>query len=667
MPPPKGHFVLHTNVMPAMPAGAYTLVTSHTGMPFSVAPETTHMTLAAPRYQMPVEQILSTFPPANAEGAFSDRLPQIVLKRRTLPWERNPAGGTATSTTPWLALVVVAEGEAELSTPAPVAQCVTPGVTLPEGSDRDVEQGLYLAVTETVKNKIFPCQQDLPLLSHVREVDVSDTELAGGDDDGWLAVVLANRLPVFDTVNAKPVRYLACLVNLEGQLGILPPPAPPEDRFSFELAQDWTVLAQAKPSPDPLVMGNFNLGGVVLPRAGTGPLGADRPSFTAARSQTVQGVTRLDGGSSMPAASVTSLWSTATAAVATAAVDLDAAYLVRDTMGRGFRYPISVVALEPVFRFPVLAHWSFTTSGDDTFETLMTRLDVGLLGTVVEPKPEDAPATAEPPEVVQTGHIGLGHRTRRGDRLRAWYRAPLVPFPTERDVPVDGKFPVAHASDQLRRIVPGGREDLSLAAAFEIGRLLGLSQLSVVSALTRFRAAQFGAGRARTTVEGIVDMQLPVLAERPDMFDLGRFVAVAVLEDISRNHSDILGPRRPLVDPGREINVDGDLEEIIAGGLGLNPDVIRRRAGAVGIVAALAQTAVPLAYEPGGLELDDNALAGLRNSLAAEVDHVVSVARPLKQRPGTVRDAQLSAPPAPDALDELLARLVEDEPEREDE
>src|SRR5688500_12228260 len=93
-PPPKGHFVLHTNYLPPMTAGAYRLVTSHTGTPFAVATETTHVTVAAPRYTMPVEQILSTFPPANAEGAFSDRLPQIVLKRRTLPWERNPAGGS---------------------------------------------------------------------------------------------------------------------------------------------------------------------------------------------------------------------------------------------------------------------------------------------------------------------------------------------------------------------------------------------------------------------------------------------------------------------------------------------------------------------------------------------------------------------------------------------
>ena len=39
---------------------------------------------------MPPEQILSTFPPAGSQGDWRERLPQIVLKRRTLPWERNP-------------------------------------------------------------------------------------------------------------------------------------------------------------------------------------------------------------------------------------------------------------------------------------------------------------------------------------------------------------------------------------------------------------------------------------------------------------------------------------------------------------------------------------------------------------------------------------------------
>ena len=51
-------------------------------------------------------------------------------------------------------------------------------------------------MTQTVVDKVFPTVEDLPLLVHVREVDLADTELANGDDDGWLAVVLANRLPL---------------------------------------------------------------------------------------------------------------------------------------------------------------------------------------------------------------------------------------------------------------------------------------------------------------------------------------------------------------------------------------------------------------------------------------------------------------------------------------
>ena len=90
--PKTGHFVLHSNVMPPITAGRYELVSEMSGVPFDVEPEHTHFHVAAPRYAMPTEQIVSSFPPANAEGAFGDRLPQIVLKRRTLPWERNPAG-----------------------------------------------------------------------------------------------------------------------------------------------------------------------------------------------------------------------------------------------------------------------------------------------------------------------------------------------------------------------------------------------------------------------------------------------------------------------------------------------------------------------------------------------------------------------------------------------
>ena len=60
-----------------------------------VAPLDSTITVSSPRFTMPPDQILSTFPPANSEGAFRATLPQIVLKRRTLPWERTVDAGRA--------------------------------------------------------------------------------------------------------------------------------------------------------------------------------------------------------------------------------------------------------------------------------------------------------------------------------------------------------------------------------------------------------------------------------------------------------------------------------------------------------------------------------------------------------------------------------------------
>ncbi len=697
--PKIGHFVLHSNFMPQITAGRYQLRSEQTGLPFDVASEVTHLHVASPRFTMPTDQILSTFPPANAEGAFGDRLPQIVLKRRTLPWERNPAGGAEPSDTPWLALVVVAEGEAELSSATPVADCVTPGTGLREPADKDVEQGLYLAVTETVVRKIFPTKDDLPLLCHVREVDVNDTELANGDDDGWLSVVLANRLPVFDTAGAKPVRYMACLVNVEGQLDALPPKTPAVDRFAWSLAQDWSVLAQVASvsGADATVLGHGATQGLVLPQpmapgapaaaaptaaeasAGRAAAAAPRPASGSFGQAMAGGA--LDGARAMTQAPVSRQWAQTTQQVAAAAMDPDAVRLVRDTMGRGFRYPIGRYAVEKVLRFPVLAHWSFTTSEGATFETLMQDLDVGLLGTLPPPpKSQRAGVEAPPsqpdtlPEVMASGHLGLAHRARRGDAVRAWYRGPCVPFPAARDGAGGSEpLPLAHAADQLRRVVPDGREDLSLASAFEIGRLLALSQLSVVSALLRFRAEQFGAGRVRELMARLVPFPLPALAANagPKRVDLGRFVAVQMIDALARNTERMLGPQRPVADPGREIKVDGDIDRLIASGLGLDHGALIKRSQEVGMLAALDATAVPVAGTLGDTRVGKRELQTLQGALAAELARTLDVALPAAGRvaptvtTGPALRRGRSAPRAAaattrDALDDLIDRARDD-------
>jgi len=117
-----GFFELYPSARPALPAGAYTATsaqqltaqTPHDGDVTIPVPDTAfHLDVVAPRYVMPPDQILSTFPPASAQGDWRERLPQIVLKRRTLPWERNPTFNPALppeQAPPWLALVVLCAG-----------------------------------------------------------------------------------------------------------------------------------------------------------------------------------------------------------------------------------------------------------------------------------------------------------------------------------------------------------------------------------------------------------------------------------------------------------------------------------------------------------------------------------------------------------------------------
>ena len=93
----------------------------------------------------------------------------------------------------------------------------------------DVELGNCLAVRKSVVDRVFPTQEEVRLLAHAREVDIGDTELMMGDDDGYLAVVIANRLPLpgRDAAGSEvPVKYLACLVNLSEQFDQLLEEAP---------------------------------------------------------------------------------------------------------------------------------------------------------------------------------------------------------------------------------------------------------------------------------------------------------------------------------------------------------------------------------------------------------------------------------------------------------
>ncbi len=667
---------MHSTAVPPLPAGDYTLTGNQTLTGGPTAPYEGHLRVTSPRFRMPPDQILSTFPPANAEGSFETRLPQVVLKRRTLPWERVADGSNRQ--VPWLALVVIAEGEGQISGETPIKDCVTPGLTL--SGPNDVATGFYLAVTQTVVDKVFPTHDDLQLLAHVREVDLSDTELAMGDDDGFLAIIMANRLPQYDRTNCKPIRYMACLINLEGQLDALPKPL--EFSLNFDavaVVQDVRSFAGAsKSSADKYVMGSgLNAASSVLNVHASGSA-IHSPAFPAASTANFAAPPVTPPIAERPPVSAS--WSTSQTTVANVAASSapsEAGRLVRDAMTAGFRFPVDKIVAEKVYRFPVLAHWSFTCTGAGSFETLMQGLDVGLLGTLpadptAQPKPDctppqagDAPPPTDPPrpapEVTDTGHVGLHHLTRRGDSLRAWYRGPLTLHVTERSQPdADGHLPLANVSDQLRRVTPDGREDLALAGAFEIGRLLALSQPSVVSALMRWRREQFGAERARQ-LAAMALQKLAALqpAATAAVHDLGQLVAKQVVLAAAQAPEKMLAANRPLVDPGRPLDyLKSGMDQIIADGFGFSLDAVQKSAASVGIAAAMAQIAVPQA---GNARFDAQAAAQLKDGLSSAVESVTAGAVERTPIPGGLRAASTTkAGAGRDALDDLLDQAAKD-------
>jgi hypothetical protein len=208
-----------------------------------------------------------------------------------------------------------------------------------------------------------------------------------------------------------------------------------------------------------------------------------------------------------------------------------------------------------------------------------------------------------------------------------------VPHTTVRDKPSeDGRLPLAHVSDQLRKLVPDGREDLSQAAAFEIGRLLALSQPSVISALMRWRRQRFTVARVARLAElirpGIAEL-LPNVEwlKQPDLGDL---VSKELVRAAGTDPERVLAPSRPLADPARPLDLRGNsLDTVLARGLGIPAAAIQALRGeqsagveqlGLGALSELKNSDVTLGHAADA-EFDGESLEQLARGLTDVVEH----------------------------------------------
>jgi hypothetical protein len=593
-PPAKGHMRLYPSIRPRLNAGPHTL---HTEQSISgggaIAPVERHLVVDAPRFSMAGAEVLSVFPPPNAVGAFANRLPQIALKRRTLPWERAPRtlADPIETRPPWLALVVLAGGEGNFRSGVPVDQAM-PAVVRSRMGVSETGTCDVIELSRTVVDKVFPREDELELLCHVREVNLLDTEFATSDDDGFVSVVISSRLPRPQT------SYGAYLISLEGRLDELPDPTaggfsetieggprlfPPERiAAAIEAARAGEASAFLTPAPPGEARG-------ALPARGWG---------RAAEAMTPAGLA-AKAGAATPAGKFAGF----------GAHDIDVSKLE--------------VAVE-VLRFPVLAHWEFTCDEGGDFQSLMTHLDVGLLGTVAEapehPPPDIPPA--RPIEVAPTGHTSLAHLTRGGEPAVAWYRGAFTPREVRRR---ERDQPPYQAADQARRIAEDRREDLSEAAAFEIGRLLALADPRFVAELQSWRRSGYLVNRSRSVLDHIGLLER--LGEVQET--LGRRLGADVLAAVGGE-----AERLPRVEPGDVAHLlDESDAGAIARGLGVDAKAVAQ------VLAREVTTAVfrDTKLDEGRLETDLAVLAkdpSLLDRLRAELDEAVEgIAKRAERRP----------------------------------
>jgi hypothetical protein len=654
-----GFFVVHDAVRPPLTDGDYQLHVSQ-AMSLSQAsidPAVRSFRLVGPRYALPPDQVLSVFPPPNGTGSFADRLPQIVLRRRTLPYERTMTPGDPPPAPPWLALVVLADGEGQLLTGQPL------DASLPEQDDKDAPVRDVLRVSDRVVQAVFPAVEDLTWLTHVREVDISDTEMALGGD-GWLAVVISNRLPVTgppDTEGGPPAprHYTAFLVSLEGHEGDLPTAAkagPPQQVFTTshvysdaEIAA--AVLVAEREQRSPL---QSSISGVrVVPQASdavpadqeAGLLASEAPGGLGHQSASLAGRSFAAALPAHPA----DAWSASPAPGNAAAASAKASTVsVSGVTGAGALKGLSInpVYYDPGARivdFTVLTHWSFTSQPEGDFAWLMQHLDVGMLGT--PPKPPPAGQTPPPPDprpalrVTDTGHITLAATSRRGEQATVWYRGPCTSRAILRPAPTDPNGVLAHTADQLRQAGPDGLENVSLAIAFEIGRMLAASQPGVVAALLDWRRSGYAPARLGAILgsgaTALHDLLNASLAQARPVFSAG--LVAGVLSDLGQGNAARLGPVRPLLTPPPVTGTGDQLADVVARGFGLDAGqvaaVLGRAGGspaaAPGVPAGITEPRAP--QDLGDLTASE--FTGARLGLQSQVLTILGGAHPVSVRP----------------------------------
>jgi hypothetical protein len=410
-------------VHPPLASGSYTLTGSQQINNLeqgNVAPYTASQNffVTAPQFTIDPSSIHSVYPPKGQTGNYYKQMPFMVFNNFALPWARTLTPGSAQTDTspPWMTILLAYESDKQGESPniggydSATGKWVGPttvsaedviaaktNVVTPAISDSDIKNGPNTSA-QIIEMKyqffldIAPTLEELPLLSHARDVNTDNKIMLGMDVDGLFSVVVSNRVPP-----AEGGKCTAFLISLEGH----------QDHL---------------------------------------------PSYTLPKS----------------------------------------------------------ASADQSIRVVVLGGWEFTASKmPGSFRQLM--IDVETKGGVkllqAPGDPNDA-VNEIAKEAMEIGYVALKNELRIGEKSTSWYRGPCVPAPTKQ---VTDYAPYHYSDHAIQYDPETGIFDLSYAAAWQVGRLLALSDGAFSQSLSSWRRTYLGKMQSNAEQESVESKVIPAL------------------------------------------------------------------------------------------------------------------------------------------------------------
>lgn len=225
-----GQMCFAESCLPLLQSGEYQLTAWMDGKELGKSQVSSQtVEVKGPRFTLNPEDILGVSPAPGVKGNYETVLPQVTLRRKSLPWERSihPCGltavrgdGKAKKENPWLYVFLLAGDEivpvqamAAKEVIAPPKDVFFPHLTL-EGEEGE-ELVSYIDVDAGLFESIFPGEEELCYLAHARKKGEGNANRAvkNQTQEDWYSVVMGNRLPQGDSQGLINSAYL---VSVEG-------------------------------------------------------------------------------------------------------------------------------------------------------------------------------------------------------------------------------------------------------------------------------------------------------------------------------------------------------------------------------------------------------------------------------------------------------------------